>query len=442
MVSYAHFRIVVILATALVVANLAFADLSDDFVPLRDDPAIGYATRPTHDPISILNEEIEATRTHLKFDDDQGFLPSVLETLKIPIESQMAVFSKTSVQARLISPQNPRTLFFNDSTVIGWVRGGFIEVATESPEQGIIFYSLPQESREKPQFKRENNCLTCHDSYDALGVPGMLVRSNFVGPNAMTLRNLGSYNIDHRSPLTQRWGGWYVTGDSGSIRHMGNAIVTDENHPDAAMGPETLNLNSLKGKFDTDAYLSPYSDIVALTVFEHQMRMMNLFTRLGWQTRYALYQKSAGKPALNQGRSQNGIDFNRKDLRDTTNDLVDYMLFVDEAPLANPIRGSSGFAEKFSAEGPHDSKGRSLRQLDLERRLMRYPCSYMIYSEAFDALPGEARDAVYERMWRILAGKDKEAKYARLSLADRQAIVQILRETKKGLPDYFQLVTQ
>ena len=98
MVSYAHFRIVVVLATALVVANLAFADLSDDFVPLRDDPAIEYATRPTHDPISILNAEIEATRTNLKFDDDQGYLRSVLETLRFPNESQMAVFSKTSVQ--------------------------------------------------------------------------------------------------------------------------------------------------------------------------------------------------------------------------------------------------------------------------------------------------------------------------------------------------------
>ncbi len=133
MVSYAHFRIVVILATALVVTNLAFADLADDFVPLPDDPAIEYATRPTYDPISTLNAEIEAGNERLEFDGKQGYLRSVLETLKIPIESQMAVFSKTSVQARLINPQNPRTLFFNDSTVIGWVRGGFIEVATESP---------------------------------------------------------------------------------------------------------------------------------------------------------------------------------------------------------------------------------------------------------------------------------------------------------------------
>jgi hypothetical protein len=427
-VSYVNRRTAVVLALALV-ATAAFADLADDFVPLRDDPAIEYGTRPTHDPISVLNDEIEAGRARLKFDGQQGYLRSVLAALKIPVESQMAVFSKTSVQAQLINPQNPRTLFFNDSVVVGWVRGGFIEVAAESPQQGIIFYSLPQESQEKPQFTRKNECLTCHDSYDALGVPGMLVRSNFIGPNAMILRALGSYNTDHRSPLEQRWGGWYVTGNRGSIRHMGNAIVTGINEPQSAVGSETLNLDSLMGKFDTSAYLSPYSDIVALMVFEHQMHIMNLFTRLGWRARYALHPVG--------GQSARGF-VGQNYLRDTTNEVVDYMLFVDEAPLANSIHGTSGFAEKFSAKGPHDSKGRSLRQLSLERRLMRYPCSYMIYSEAFDALPIEAQQAVYDRMWQILSGKDKSPKYARLSLADRRAVAEILRETKKGLPNYFQ----
>jgi hypothetical protein len=155
-------------------------------------------------------------------------------------------------------------------------------------------------------------------------------------------------------------------------------------------------------------------------VFEHQMHLMNLFTRLGWQARQA--QHPVGQSKL-VGQSY---------LRKTTDALVDYILFVNEAPLANAIHGTSGFAEKFSAEGPHDNHGRSLRQLDLERRLMRYPCSYMIYSQAFDALPVEARNTVYQRMWQILSGKDKSPRYARLSLADRQAVVEILRETKKA----------
>jgi hypothetical protein len=125
-------------------------------------------------------------------------------------------------------------------------------------------------------------------------------------------------------------------------------------------------------------------------------------------------------------------------MSDAAREIADYMLFVDEAPLAGPIKGTSGFAEVFAARGPADGKGRSLRQLALKRRLMRYPCSYMIYSEAFDALPAQARDAIYKRIWQILSGEEKAATYARLSSTDRQAVIEILRETKPGLPAYFQ----
>jgi hypothetical protein len=421
-------RPALIAAILLVAVGIAFGGIESGFVPDPEDPTIAYGIRPTTDRISVLNREIEAGRVQLKFDGEKGYLRSALSVLHIPIESQMAVFSKTSVQARLIDPHNPRTLFFDDSVVVGWVRGGFIEIAAQDPQQGVVFYTLAQTPVEKPQFTRHDECLQCHNSNNAIGVPGMLVRSQFTAPNGEAMRWLGSYVTDHRSPLEERWGGWYVTGKSGAIRHMGNAVVKEADKPESVVTEQTLNLESLQGKFETDAYLSPYSDIVALMVFEHQMHMMNLLTRIGWQTRYAL-------------RSGNRGDLKANDLNDTTEALVDYMLFVDEAPLANKIEGTSGFAENFSLGGPHDSLGRSFRQLDLERRLMRYSCSYMIYSEAFDSLPSEAKDAIYKRMWRILSGELSAGKYARLSLSDRQAVVGILRETKKELPDYFQPVT-
>jgi len=198
---------------------------------------------------------------------------------------------------------------------------------------------------------------------------------------------------------------------------------------------QSPDLKSLQSKFNTTAYLTPYSDVVALMVFEHEMHMMNLFTRVGWEVRMAQYRDDEADSS--QVTSSPSAATNRI-LRDTSRELVDYMLFVDEAPLTSKIQGTSGFAEKFSSEGPRDSQGRSLRQFDLEHRLMRYPCSYMIYSDAFDALPDEAKDAVYERMWKILSGEEKEKRYARLTLADRQAIVEILRDTKRRLPAYFQ----
>jgi hypothetical protein len=124
-------------------------------------------------------------------------------------------------------------------------------------------------------------------------------------------------------------------------------------------------------------------------------------------------------------------------VREAAVDLVNYLLFVDEAPLPGAVAGTSGFAERFAAAGPRDSKGRSLRDFDLEKRLFRYPASYMIYSPAFDALPAAAREAIYERMWEILSGRETHARYERLSAADRQAVVEILRDTRKDLPEYF-----
>jgi hypothetical protein len=423
-------RCTLVLAIGVTFSLPAAAQFDDWFDGSPEHPSIDYAGRPASDPVAELNRKVQEGAVELKFEPSQGYLRSVLKALDVPIESQIVVFAKTSVQASRISQRNPRTLFFNDSVVVGWVHGGFMELAAQDPQQGVIFYTLDQsvtgfEERTMklpilPLFKRQNDCLTCHISYATLGVPGMLVRSALPGSDDFPIRRLGDYLTDHRSPLEERWGGWYVTGGSGSVRHLGNIILTNPEAPASSISSETLQ--TLAAKFDTSEYLSPYSDIVALMVFDHQMRMNNLLTRVGWEARYA-------------------ADEHRKDqaahVRDAVNELVDYLLFIDEVPLQRPVEGASGFAEKFSAQGPHDGKGRSLRQLDLKRRLMRYPCSYMIYTEAFDNLPGDVREAIFQRMWQILSGQDAGKRYARLSLSDRQAIVDILRETKQGLPVYF-----
>jgi hypothetical protein len=122
-------------------------------------------------------------------------------------------------------------------------------------------------------------------------------------------------------------------------------------------------------------------------------------------------------------------------------ETVDYLLFIDETKLSGQIRGGSGFAERFSARGPRDRKGRSLYELDLNRRLMKYPCSYLIYSPAFEALPRGAKEPIYRRMWEVLSGQERDEPYrSALSLGDRQSIAEILRDTKKDLPQYFQNV--
>jgi hypothetical protein len=389
-----------------------------------DHPSIEYARRATVDLVAQVNERLEGGAIRLAFDDRSGYLRSVLQTLDVPVESQLMVFSRTGVQSAYTSPTNPRALFFNDSVVVGYIQGApVLELAAHDPRQGAVFYILAQNAQGRPVFTRRDGCLSCHVSYNSLDVPGMLVRSQFTAADGRSMRQLGQYVIDHRSPLAHRWGGYYVTGTAGSSRHMGNATVIGQSPPDSRSVEGPGDLMSLEGKVDTKGYPLPTSDLVALMVFDHQMHMINLLTRIGWEVRVAAHEQR--------------LDLTRGPQRDTINELVDYVLFVDEARLSGRVRGATRFAEQFSRQGPRDKKGRSLRQLDLEQRLMRYPCSYMIYANAFDSLPEAARSAIYERMWQILSGKEKGSKYSRLSAADRRAIVEILRDTKAGLPDYF-----
>ena len=249
----------------------------------------------------------------------------------------------------------------------------------------------------------------------------------------MLVRSARQFSVTHSVPFEKRWGGWYVTGQHGSLHHLGN---TDLEHLyDEPPPSDTSNWMSLAGKFDTSGYLTEQSDIVALAVFEHQMHMMNLLTRMGWEARVIEYRGTV--PAAQ--RKADGDDPSDKtvSMDDAARELVDYMLFVDEAPLPQPIHGATSFAERFSALGPMDRKGRSLRQLDLTRRLLRYPCSYMIYSAQFEQLPAVAKTAIYSRLWAVLSGKDRNRKYAILTVGDRAAIVDILRDTKSDLPKTF-----
>jgi hypothetical protein len=391
----------------------------------RDHPAIQYSTRPTHDAIDRLNESIASGKVTLAFDTPpRGYLASVLKALDIPPSSQTLVFSENSLQRAHISKTTPRAIYFNDSVAIGWAKGATtIEATALDATQGVHFYSLGQAQLAKPRFIRRNaDCLQCHVLPQTHGVPGVLTMS--VLPLSDNPHEYAQgWEIDHRTPIEDRWGGWYVTGAQVPATHLGNVPVlhVPKSYVRADVAP---TLASGSQAFDTSAYLTPYSDVVALMVLNHQTRMTNLLTRLGWQARIAEHEgtKAGALPPH---------------VRETAHELVDYMLFVDEAPLPSAVRGASGFAADFPSKGPRDSKGRSLRDLDLTRRLLRYPCSYMIYTEAFDGLPTAAKALVYERLWAILSGRTADGDYAKLSPGDRRAIIEILRETKQGLPAYF-----
>jgi len=400
------------------------------FLGSSEDPAIAYSTSPLDNAVTEVNAKLRDGSVRLTFEGRSGYLRSALGALGIPVESQMLVFSQTSFQRRRISETNPRALFFNDRVALGWVRDGeIIEVAAQDARQGMVFYTLDQRQVERPEFQRVLTCLACHKAGDTLGVPGMLMFSTTAPSDEGVPPK--SVMTDHRSPLEDRWGGWYVTGRSGAVRHHGNQST-------AIGASRDRDLSSAAGLFDPDGYQSMSSDIVALLVLSHQIHMVNLITRVGWEARAAdpaLHAPFVAAPGEERRIAQmmSGI----------ATEFVDYLLLVDEAPLADSVRGSSAFAERFAAIGPRDAKGRSLHELDLAHRLLKYPCSYEIYSAAFDALPPPAKDPIYRRMWEVLSGAERGERYrSALPLADRQAIVEILKDTKRDLPAYFQRVSR
>jgi hypothetical protein len=268
--------------------------------------------------------------------------------------------------------------------------------------------------------------------------PGLLVRSVFPDARGQAVLSAGTFLTTQHSLWSERWGGWYVTGTHGSMRHMGNSVVTDESKPDALLDRSTgANVTDLAGRFDTGAYLSKGSDLVGVLVLEHQAETHNLIARANHQARLALRDEDAMNRALGRPGGEHS-DSTRARIEAPAEALVRQMLFVDEPLLTDPIAGTSEFAEQFEARGPHDAMGRSLRDLDLKRRLFRYPLSYLIYSEAFDALPAEVKDYVYRRLWQVLNQDDADAgEFSHLKRSQRHAIREILAETKPNLPPYW-----
>lgn len=391
--------------------------------------------------VARLQRRIDSGKAKLTFEESHGYLVSVLQQLNVPLSSQTLVFSKTSTQQRMIAPATPRALYFDDNVYVGWVQGGdFVDVAAVDPAQGTMFYTLDQRPTDQPKFGRRQECLQCHASPKTLGVPGLLSRSVFTAPDGYPQLRMQTFVTTDDSPLFERWGGWYVTGTHGSQRHMGNVWIKDRQHPDRLDLENGANVTSLQGRFDVTHYLTPHSDLVALMILAHQTRLHDLITRVNWESRLALHEEVSRTGAPNVP-DRAWSDSTRQRIYGAVDVLLRQMLFADETRLDAPVQGTSTFTQEFAAAGPRDRTGRSLRDLDLHRRMLRYPCSFLIYSPAFDALPKPALDYFYQ-LWDVLIGKEKDAAFATLTQSDRDAILNILLQTKPNLPGYWHAPAQ
>lgn len=442
------------LGMVLTLAAPAFAQVDTfDFEPIR------YASSEPTDPLALLNAKLESGDVTLDYDERLGYLPALLKALDIDPDSQMLVYSKTSFQLKRIAPRTPRAVYFNDLIYVGYVAGGdVLEISSVDPKLGGVFYTLNQRPRPaktddsdatdnaKPDApkkfappkvtRRFGECLQCHAGAMTQSVPGHMVRSVHTDADGFPILTASTHVTTHRSPVAERWGGWYVTGTHGRMTHLGNTIIPEDTDPETVDRSADQNVVDLADRIAAGLYLRPTSDIVALMVLEHQAQMQNLLTRAAYQTRIALDQQAD----INR-MAERPIDFitdsTRRRIARHGEALLRYMLFVDEAYLKDPIKGTTDFAARFQKRGVRDSKGRSLRQLDLDGYLFEYPCSYLIHSPQFDQLPPLMKSYIYNRLFDILTGRaegEDDDDFV-IKESDRRAIYEMLLETKDDLPE-------
>ncbi|TWU41962.1 hypothetical protein [Novipirellula artificiosorum] len=400
-----------------------------------EEPPILYSETDGDNAISDLAEKLKAKSVELEYESGTEYLRSLLAALDISPASQVLVFSKTSLQIRHISPRSPRAIYFNDDTYVAWVRGSsLIEMSTTDPQLGAAFYRVNMTPRKAYILRANYECLSCHATTLTQGVPGHTVRSVMPKYDGSIDAQEASFVTDHSSPFAERWGGWYVSGEAGEMKHMGNAIVQSGELTNR--GDE--NLLDLKGRFQTDDWLTPYSDIVALMVLEHQTQMHNTMSRANFRVRRAQYDHEMayglGNPDTATPVPADATQELDLVISQAAKEVVDGMLFVGETLLTSNVKGTSGFSEAFVRRGPTDDSGRSLRDLNLKTRLLEYPCSYLIYSSAFDSLVAPLKSQVYHQLGAVLNGQNPSDEYSHLDSDTRKAIRTILQATKTDLP--------
>jgi hypothetical protein len=398
---------------------------AQDFFEL---PPLKYSETASNDAVAKLAKEIEMGTWNVEATDGKGFLKALLEKLGVPEESQVLVFSKTSLQNSLINQRNPRSLYFSMDAYVGWVPGGKVEVIIEDEKLGPVFYTISPPFGDRPAkvARATDSCLQCHATSRTSGVPGMFIRSVVPDQHSHPILSAGTSLVTDSTALKDRWGGWYVTGNSDDA-HLGNRWVHGSEIDGVDFPAEVSRLANLSSLIDTDKYLRPTSDIVALMVLEHQCRTHNLLTKakMGYlRARY--FQKSYG-----DGGDLDSIDgMSWKTADSSAREIVKSFLFSEEAKLSgNGVEGGEDFAKAFIAGGVETAKGKSLRDFRLYERIFKNRCSYMIHSKAFCGLP----DLVRERVLHHLRSDLSEASENHLSSREKKSIRGILEET---VPDF------
>jgi len=388
---------------------------TQEYAELDEAPHHYWEAQP-QDRFTRLADELESGRRQLPKGDDLTVLRGLLEALDIPVSSQRLVFSATSLQSGLIHARNPRAIYFNEDTSVGYVPGGRLEILSIDPQLGAIFYifDLPKDSH-LPFIDRSTRCMNCHQGERMNFIPGHALESAIPSMTGGTLEAFRRRQFGHGVPLQDRLGGWHVTGEGSIKKHHGNVV--------GKLSPQGLQTTFYKpGElFSWSRYPVETSDMLAHLLHEHQAGFINMVLEGTYRARYALHQ-SGGQ--LSQGQ--------RQMLDAHAARLVRYVLFADEVPLpAGGIPGDPSYKKAFQSHQRHAlPSGASLRDLDLNSRLLRYRCSYMIHTPMWDAMPEPLLQRVHEHLKQALDEKHPSAEYAYLGTEEKRVIRAILTQSK------------
>lgn len=399
-----------------------------------EEPPISYSATPTNDRATAINAAFHGRATEIRSMPAKKRLKWLLDELEVPVESQLFVFSKTSLQRDLINPEAPRVLYFSDEAYVGWSPAGAFEVAVFDAKLGTTFYIFePHATKEEPLLARSGDCLLCHSRHEH--TPSLRARSVFPDHNGEPLSGSGGSNIEPSTPLAERWGGWYVTGGRDPLQHRGNLIGKKPSDFEGDTAMPTRNLASLDGIVDTRRYLLKTSDVVPLLMHDHQVHVHNVLSTANQDARIALHRWPAMREILGLPKDAPPQGSCLVVFDSQAEKIIDALLCRDDAPWpAGGVGGDGVFAPAYAKTRKADAQGRSLRDLDLRTRLFRYRCSPLIYSLSFAALPKELREVVLLRLDAGLRAFPPAPAFGHLAQDERRAIHEILTATLPDLP--------
>ncbi len=408
-------------ATLALVAGLLLAATADAAEVTFSDlelPPHDYFNRSPRDRFTLLKAALESGELQLDRTGEKEFLRSLLERLEIPVSSQLLVFSTTSLQLRFITPENPRALYFNEDTYVGYIPGGRLEIVSVDPDLGGIFYIFDVPRGTTPvRVERSDRCMNCHARGDTGFIPGLVVKSVVPGTTGGSLDSFRRGITGHGVPLTERYGGWHVTGLDGFTNHWGN-LLGELRDRQLRRVP-----NPPGSRFRFDRYLAGTSDVLAHLLHEHQAGFVNRAIEATYRTRTHLHNDGGKLTAAHEA-----------ELDDQARLLTRYLLFADEVPLpAGGVNGDDAFRADF-LRNRRTVNGESLKDLELKTRLFRNRCSYMIYSTAFAGLPAVMKSKVFAELKRALDESSPAPEFAYLPPAEKRTLRSILKGSLTELP--------